>query len=179
MKNTQKFVNAMKERFEGYFLACGIKKVGNRTLFSVIIEDRDVRRMEKKDLIRKVEEITHSLLSNSIGKGHGGKKPEAKVYLLSDLNQNSVWAALGDSATVMDTKAISSFVRLNLPERFFDAYDLLPPNFKLEDIRREFEKISERKYHRNTYQIWLKGLQKAGIVKLVGKRYDKILRARK
>lgn len=178
MENTQKFIEAMKKKFEDYFLACGIKQVGNKTVFRVIIDDRDVKRMKKKDLVKALEGSIGTLLQNSIGRASPGNKLEAKVYLLSELNQESVWTALGDSATIMDIKSVSGFVNLNLPVGFFDAYDLLQPKFKLEDIRREFEKSSGRKYHRNTYQIWLKGLQKGGIIKLVGKGYNKILRAR-
>jgi len=73
-------------------------------------------------------------------------------------------------------KSMAGFIQLNLPEKFFDAYDGLPEKFKLNDLKKEFEQLSGNRYHRNTYQNWLKGLQKAAFAKLKGKIYQKIFR---
>jgi len=176
MEIVQQFAGAMKKKFEKYFLAHGIQKTKTKTVVNLVIDDRDVKRMTKQDLLRKLDVMTNAKLFELLAKAKSKEHIEAKVHLLSDLNQANVWQALGDSATVMDVKSMAGFIQLNLPEKFFDAYDRLPEKFKLNDLKKEFEQLSGKRYHRNTYQNWLKGLQKAAFAKLKGKIYQKIFR---
>jgi len=176
MKEIQKFVEAVKTKFKKYFLAYGIKTVKGKTFVQVIIDDRDVKKIPKKELLRKLDVLINAMLFELLKKEKSKEKAEAKVHLLSDLNQGTVWQALGDSATVMDVKSMAGFIQLNLPDRFLDAYDRLQRRFKLSDLKREFELITNRKYHRNTYQNWLGSLQKIKFVRLEQKYYQKLFR---
>jgi len=176
MEIIQQFADAVRKKFGKYFLAHGIQKTKTKTVVNVVIDDRDIKRMTKQDLLRKLDVMTNAKLFELLAKAKSKDHIEAKVHLLSDLNQVNVWQALGDSATVMDVKSMAGFIQLNLPEKFFDAYDRLPEKFKLNDLKKEFEQLSGKRYHRNTYQNWLKGLQKSDFAKLKGKIYQKIFR---
>jgi len=178
MWNMQSFVDIVKEKFKMYFLAYGVEKIKNKTVIHLVIDDLDVKRMAKKDLVRMLDSIINSILLELLARAKSKENMKAKIHLISDLNQNSIWQVLGDSAMIINVKTVARFLQLNLPEGFFDAYDTLPVEFKLEDLKKKFEYLWKRAYHRNTYQNWLKGLQKAKLIKLTGKRYKKILRER-
>lgn len=176
MEEIQKFVEAIKVKFGKYLLAYGLEKVKNKTFVNIIIDDRDIRKTTKEELTRKLDVMTNSMLFDLLAKEKSREKIEAKINLLSDLNQETVWEALGDSATIVDVKSMINFIKTNLPFGFFDAYDKLSEKFKLEDLKREYEHIFGRQYHRNTYQNWLKSLKKSKLIELKGKYYNKIFR---
>jgi hypothetical protein len=177
MNNIQKFVNVVQTKFKKYVLAYGTRESKDKTIVQFVIDDRDIKLMSKRELIRKLDVMINNMLFELLAKQKSKKNIEAEISLLSDLNQNTIWQALGDTATVLDTKAVANFIKINLPDSFFQAYDALSAKFKLDDFRKEFTKITKKSYHRNTYQNWLRELQDIGFIKLAGKFYIKVFRA--
>ena len=46
----EQFIENLKEKFQGYFIGLGAKARGNKYIVNVIIDDRDVKTMNKKSL---------------------------------------------------------------------------------------------------------------------------------
>ena len=167
-KILNKFIRKVNKKFEKYFVAYGMKEEREISLINIIIEDRDVSKMKKEDLRKKLNEILGTLIKED------KKKIKPNTILLSDLNESNIWEILGKYAVINDVKALNSFVNLKLPNDFMKAYENIPKKFKLVDFGREINKISKKKYHRNTYQNWLKSLKTAGFIELHNKTYHKI-----
>jgi hypothetical protein len=156
--------SSQKER--DYFVGYSVKK-GKKTEVNIIIDDRDIQKMSKADLLGKLQEIL-----NKMNPAQG--KISVKPTLISDLNDSNIWNLLGDSAVVRNVKALTTFLNIKLPEGFQIAFEELPVKFKLDDLRRELKKITGKEYHRNTYQTWLNFLRNAEYVELKEKTYVKI-----
>jgi len=164
----KKFIKKVENKFEEYFVAYGVSEHKDKCLINIIIDDRNVMNMDKNDLIMKLDNNLKGLLSKT------SKKIIAKSILISDINESNIWDLLMKNAVILDVKILSSFINLKLPENFLDVYKKLPDKFKLSDFDRESIKISKKRYHRNTYQNWLKLLKNAGFLKLKDKTYHKI-----
>jgi hypothetical protein len=150
-----------------YLVAYGKVETKAGYTLNLIIDDRDVLHMKKEELQERIYGVIEQTL----------KKPESinvKVILVSDTNESNLWEFFGDSAVIFNTKATSSFVNLNVPQDFLEIYENLPTKFKLSDFERESFVKTQKKYHRNTYQNWLKILKNAGFLKLKKKTYEKI-----
>jgi len=163
-----KFIIKVKKKFNKYFVAYGLRKYKNNYLVNIIIDDRDIMKMEKSDLRKRVNNIFKEFLrrnSNFI---------KAKVIFVSDLNNSNIWNILGNYAVIYNVQITNSFINLRLPDNFLRIYKKLPERFKLSDFEREIIKTSKKGYHRNTYQNWLKSFKKAGFLKLRNKTYKKI-----
>ena len=161
------FIKKIEQKFKKYLVAYGSRKYKDNYSVNVIIDDRDVMKMEKADLRKRINDIFKEFLKTS-------KNIKAKVVFVSDLNESNIWNILGNYAVISDVKITSSFVNIKLPNNFLRVYRKLPERFKLSDFEREIIKISKKKYHRNTYQNWLKSLKKAGFLRLRDKTYQKI-----
>lgn len=167
-KELSRFAARVEKKFRQYFVGFGARKKGKVHLVNVIFDDRDVKRMAKKDLVVVLQKHINKLNSapNLI---------KAKPVLVSDISEKNVWNLLGDFSQIMDVKSMITFINIKLPEGFQDAFDKLPEQFKLEDFARELKQISGKEYHRNTYQNWLRFLKNSGFVELKNKTYCKIL----
>ena len=163
----KKFVNKIKEKFKGYFVAYGVRKYKEDYSVNIIIDDRDVMEMKKEELRKRINDIFKLFLKNN------QDKIKAKTIFISDLNESNIWDYLGKRAVIFNVDATTSFVKIKIPSDFLRVYKNLPQKFKLSDFIRGTDKIS-KKYHRNTYQNWLKSLKNAGFLKLKDKTYHKI-----
>jgi len=167
-KKLNNFIKKMESKFKKYFVAYGVRKYKDRYSVNIIIDDRDVMKMEKDDLRMRIKDIFKLFLKKD------QDKIKAKVIFVSDLNESNIWKALGKYAVIFNVKITSSFVNIKLPKNFLKVYKRLPKKFKLSDFIREISKISKKTYHRNTYQNWLKSLKNAGFLKLRNKTYCKV-----
>ena len=165
-KKLNQFIKNVNKKFERYFVGYGGRVRKKKYIVNIIFDDRDVIRMPKKDLCKKMQEIV-----NDLNKTKDDIK--ARVILVSDINYSNLKEILCDFSHIINVKALTSFVDLILPKEAMETFNKLPEMFKLEEFRRELKKISKREYHRNTYQNWLKCLKKAGFIKLKGKIYYK------
>ena len=166
-RNLKGFIKKTEQKFKKYLAAYGWRKYKENYSVNIIIDDRDVMRMEKADLRKRINDIFKQFLKTS-------KNIKAKVVFVSDLNESNIWSILGNYAVISNVRITSSFVNIKLPNNFLRVYKKLPERFKLSDFEREIVKISKKKYHRNTYQNWLKSLKKAGFLRLRDKTYQKI-----
>ena len=157
-----RFVKNLEEKFENYFVGFGAKKLQGKYKVNVFMDDRDIRKMTKKDLYKALQKHIDKV-------NDAPNKIKAKPVLVSDINETNVWKFLGDFSQIMDVKSMITFVNVRLPEGFQEAFERLPEKFKLEDLRRELKKITKKDYHRNTYQNWLRFLKKAEFIKLKNK----------
>lgn len=172
-KETKEFARRIDQKFNGeatkgakdYFLGYGLK-FGKKTVLNAIIDDRDVERMSKGALINSLKNILNELNPSP-------STITPKAMLLSDLDEKNIWKSLGDYCEIMDIKSLTTFFNVTLPEGFQEAFDKLPDEFRLDDFRRELEKITNREHHRNTYQNWMSFLRKAEYVTLKNKTYTK------
>jgi len=160
----EKFIEKVKAKFGGYFKGYGVKK--NR--INVIIDDKDIKYMQKSEAKANTQKVLNEL--------KGKEKINPKAILVSEINNKNVFEILGDSCQVMDVKSITTYINVKLPKGFWQAYDELDSEFKLEDLKKELEKPGIKEYHRNTYQNWLKFLKNAGFVELNNRTYQKIKR---
>ncbi len=167
-KELKEFIRKVEKKFDKYFVAYGVRKYKDNYLVNIIIDDRDVLKMGKEELLKRIINIFKLFLKED------QNKIKAKVIFVSDLNESNIWSTLGNYAVISNVKITSSFVNIKLPNNFLRIYKRLPEKFKLSDFNREFTKISKKKYHRNTYQNWLKSLKKAGFLRLRNKTYQKI-----
>src|SRR3989344_3668799 len=146
-KELKEFIKKVEKTFgsekRDYLIAYAIKK-GKKTTVNVIIDDRDVERMEKSDLLKKMQSILNDLnpIKNSM---------DAKSFVISDLNNKNIWNVLGESCVIKNTKALTIFLNTKLPNNFQRAFEKLPEKFKLDDLRRKLKETTKRDYHRNTY----------------------------
>lgn len=168
IKKIEKTFVSEKKDNRDYFVGYSIKK-DKKARINVFIDDRDVERMNKSDLLEKLQSILNDL--NPIS-----NKMSAKPVLISDLNNKNIWSALEDSCVIKNTKALTVFLDIKLPTDFQIAFEKLPEKFKLEDLRRELRKITKKDYHRNTYQNWLNFLREAEFISLKEKTYYKTTR---
>jgi len=162
------FIKKVEKKFNKYFVAYGLRKYEDNYYVNIIIDDRDVMRMKKSDLRKKINKIFKQFLNES------SNCIKAKVVFVSDLTESNIWNILGDYVVISNVKVTSSFVNVKLPDNFLSVYKKLPERFKLSDFEREIVKISKKRYHRNTYQNWLKSFKKAGFLRLRDKTYQKI-----
>ncbi len=162
------FIKKVESKFKKYFVAYGIRKYKDEYYVNIIMDDRDVMKMEKEDLRRRINDIFKMFLKKD------KNKIKAKAIFVSDLNESNIWKFLGKSAVIPNVKNTSSFINIKLPHKFLKTYKKLSKKFKLSDFIREINKISKKTYHRNTYQNWLKALKNAGFLKLKNKTYYKI-----
>lgn len=168
IKKIEKTFISEKKNNRNYFVGYSIKE-GKKTRINIIIDDRDVERMSKSELLEKLQDILNDAnpLKNKIN---------AKPVVISDLNNKNIWSILEDSCVIKNTKALTIFLDIKLPKDFQTAFEKVPEKFKLEDLRRELRKITKRDYHRNTYQNWLNLLKKAEFISLKEKTYYKTRR---
>ena len=164
----KRFINKTEKKFKGYFIAYGVRKHKEKYSINMIIDDRDVMRMGKEDLRKRINDIFKVFLKDS------QKEIKAKTIFVSDLNESNIWDALGKRAIIFNVRATTSFVKIKKLDNFLRAYQKLPQKFKLSDFGREINKDSKKAYHRNTYQNWLKALKNAGFLRLKDKTYYKI-----
>ena len=78
-KDVETYVKKVKERFKKYFVGYGVK---NKTI-NVIIDDRDIRKMTKKEVSAKSQKVLNELSKNT------SLKP--KLILTSELNNKNIW----------------------------------------------------------------------------------------
>lgn len=166
-KGLNDFIREFRKKFQMYFVAYGSTKIGEGYKVNLIVDDRDVLHMGKQDLIKKMSEMTSKLLKKN-------KTIRFQILLVSSLNRENVWNLLGKSAVIYNVDSISSFINLEVPSQSLEVYERLPSKFKLSDFERESFSKTQKKYHRNTYQNWLKSLKEAGFLKLKKKTYEKI-----
>lgn len=164
----KKFIKKVGNKFKKYFVAYGIRKHKDKYSINIIIDDRDIMKMEKKDLRKRINDIFKLFLKED------PENIKAKTTFVSDLNESNIWDALGKNAVIFNVKATTSFVKIKIPYNLLKIYKELPQKFKLSDFSREINKASKKTYHRNTYQNWLKSLKNAGFLKLKNKTYYKI-----
>ncbi|MDD5132919.1 MAG: hypothetical protein PHD81_03720 [Candidatus Nanoarchaeia archaeon] len=164
VEKVEKILVSEKKGNRSYFVGYGIEE-GKKILINVFIDDRDIEKMSKADLLSKLQAILNEL--------NPPKKMSAKPILISDINENNIWEVLGDSCVIKNIKILTTFLNIKLPENFQIAFEELPEKFKLEDLRRELKKLTKKDYHRNTYQNWMKFLIKAEFVTLKEKTYYK------
>jgi hypothetical protein len=162
----RRFIKKVENKFKKYFVAYGVRKQKDHYFVNIIIDDRDVMKMEKEDLRTLINGIFKMFLKKN------QDKIKAKTIFVSDLNESNIWKVLGKNAVIFNVKTTSSFIKIKLPNTFFEGYKKLPEKFKLSDFIREFN--PRKKYHRNTYQNWLKLLKNAGFLRLKNKTYYKI-----
>ncbi len=162
------FVRKIEKKFKKYFVAYGVRKHKDDYSINVIMDDRDVMKMEKEDLRKRINDIFKLFLKSN------QKGIKAKTIFVSDLNESNIWDSLGKRAVIFNVKATTCFVKIKIPHDFLKLYKKLPLKFKLSDFIREINKTSKKTYHRNTYQNWLKSLKNAGFLKLKDKTYYKI-----
>jgi len=164
----KRFIKKIEKKFKKYFVAYGVREHKDDYFINVIIDDRDIMKMEKEDLRKRINDIFKPFLKNN------QKEIKAKTIFVSDLDESNIWDALGKRAIIFDVKAITSFIKLKKLDNLLKPYKELPQKFKLSDFGREINKTSKKIYHRNTYQNWLKALKNAGFLKLKNKTYYKI-----
>lgn len=162
------FIKKVENKFKKYFVAYGLRKHKDNYLINIIIDDRDIMKMGKEELRMRIKDIFRLFLKKD------QRKIKTKVIFVSDLNESNIWSTLGNYAVISNVRITSSFVNIKLPNNFLKVYKKLPEKFKISDVDREIIKISEKRYHRNTYQNWLKSLKKAGFLRLKNKTYQKI-----
>ncbi len=167
-KEITNFVRRTERKFENYFIAYGVRKQKDSYYISVIIDDRDVFKMSKEELRKKINSILNSFIKSS------KEKIVPKTIFVSELIEENIWKVLGDYAGIYDVKAFSSFSNIRFHPHFFKVFKKLPQKFKLSDFARELSKLSDKTYHRNTYQNWLKLLKNAGFIRLKNRTYYKV-----
>ncbi len=162
------FIKKIEKKFSKYFVAYGTRKHNDNYSVNIIIDDRDIMKMEKEDLRKRINNIFKLFLKDN------PKEIKAKTIFVSDLDESNIWGALGKRAVIFNVKATTSFIKIKKIDNLLRLYKELPPKFKLSDFSREMNIISKKVYHRNTYQNWLKTLKNAGFLKLKNKTYYKI-----
>jgi hypothetical protein len=161
-KDIKEYIEKVKKKFEKYFVGFSIENENN---INIIIDDRDILYMKQKELKNNTLKILNELKNFNL---------KVKLILVSEINRKNIWRFLGDKAEILDVHALTSFINLKMPKDFMRIYNELPVKFRLSDVKRVLVKISEKDYHRNTYQNWLKSLEKAGFIKLNNRTYEKI-----
>lgn len=167
-KPIENFIKEVKSKYKNYFIAYGLKKYRNKYAINIIIDDRDIIKMEKSDLRSRINKTFLSFakkVKNSV---------KAKTIFLTDLTDSDIWNKLGDMAVIYDVEAIITFIIIKYPKEVIVAYKRLPNRFKLSDFVKEIRKLSNRKYSKVLFQKWLKAMMKQGFLKLNKKTYYKI-----
>jgi len=167
-KILDRLIEKVEKKFKKYFVAYGAREYKGRYFINIIIDDRDVMKMEKEELRVMINLILKRFIKEV------SNKIKAKCVFISDLNKSNIWNILEKKAVIFNAKITSSFVKIKLPDNFLKIYKKLPKRFKLSDFSREISKISKKEHHRNTYQNWLKSLKNAGFLKLKNKTYYKV-----
>lgn len=167
-RTISEFIDKVKAKFEKYFVAYSIINGDSKIKINIFIDDSDIRRMKQAILCRKINNILKEFSAKS------NNKIDSKAILTSNLNEENFWDFLGKRAVILNVPALTSFVKIKLPREFIEIFRDLPNRFKLSDFKRELMKLSNKEYHRNTYQNWIKSLTEAGFVKLKNKTYQKV-----
>lgn len=163
----KKFIDKAGQMLGQYFVAYSTRIRKGICFINIIIDDRDVAKMPKRKLYntlwKKLDKEAEKI----------SKKIKTRTVLISDINESNVWTILGDSAEIMNVKSLIAFIGITLPKGFKETFESIPDKFKLEDFRKASKKIFVGKYHRNTYQNWLRSMERIGFVKLTGRTYYK------
>ena len=159
---SEKFIAKVKDKFGDYFKGYGIKK----SRINIIIDDSDIRFMAKSEVKKNTQKALNEL--------KGSEKIIPKAVLASEINEKNFFEIIGDSCEIADVASATAYIKAKLPKGFWEAYEALENEFKLDDLKKKLKGFNESEFHMNTFQNWLKFLKKAKFIELKNKKYSKI-----